>query len=135
MREFFNTLSGDSQLGVTPQAIAAILVGLAVARSMVILADMYAHNLYTFRTGALLRKNLLIRILERPGARAVPQSPGEAISRSAMMSPYPEFTSQVPLSSVRAVCDYRGMTMPDQRAVTLSPTCRLCSWCCLATGR
>ncbi len=32
MREFFNTLSGDSQLGVTPQAIAVILVGLAVAR-------------------------------------------------------------------------------------------------------
>jgi ATP-binding cassette subfamily B protein len=97
MREFFNTLSGDSQLGITPQAIAVILVGLAVARAMVILADMYAHNNYTFRTGALLRKNLLTRILERPGARAVPQSPGEAISRFRDdVNRASEFTSQLP---------------------------------------
>ncbi len=97
MREFFNTLSGDSKLGVTPQAIAVILVGLAVARSVFILADMYAHYLYTFRTGALLRKNLLTRILERPGARAVPQSPGEAISRFRDdVNRASEFTSQLP---------------------------------------
>src|SRR3990172_2036728 len=49
MREFFNTLSGDSGLGFTPEAIAAMVVGMAVARAMVILADMFAHNLYTFR--------------------------------------------------------------------------------------
>ncbi len=29
----------------------------------------------------LLRKNLLGRILQQPGARALPDSPGEAISR------------------------------------------------------
>ena len=58
---------------------------------------MYAHNLYTFRTGALLRKNLLTRILERPGARAVPQSPGEAISRFRDdVNHASEFTAQIP---------------------------------------
>jgi ATP-binding cassette, subfamily B, bacterial len=31
--------------------------------------------------GTLLRRNLLERILERPGARALPASPGEAVSR------------------------------------------------------
>jgi ATP-binding cassette, subfamily B, bacterial len=97
MREFFNTLSGDSKLGVTPQAIAVILVGLALARAVFILVDMYASNLYNFRTGALLRKNLLTRILERPGARAVPQSPGEAISRFRDdVNRASEFTSQLP---------------------------------------
>ena len=97
MREFFNTLSGDSGLGFTPEAIAAMVVGMAVARAMVILADMFAHNLYTFRTGALLRKNLLTRILERPGARAVPQSPGEAISRFRDdVNHSSEFTSMIP---------------------------------------
>ena len=97
MREFFNTLSGDARLGLTPEAIAAIVVGLAVARALVILADMYAHNLYTFRTGALLRKNMLTRILERPGARAVPQSPGEAISRFRDdVNHASEFTSELP---------------------------------------
>jgi len=97
MREFFNTLSGDSQLGLSPESIAAVLVGLAVSRSVVILVDMYVSNLYIFRTGALLRKNLLTRILERPGARAVPQSPGEAISRFRDdVNNTSEFTSQIP---------------------------------------
>lgn len=81
MREFFNTLSGESSLNFSPQVLAAIVVGLAAARSVVIVADMIADNMYRFRSGALLRKNLLTRILERPGARAVPQSAGEAISR------------------------------------------------------
>jgi ATP-binding cassette subfamily B protein len=75
MREFFNTLSGDSKLGFTPEAIAAIVVGLALARAVIILTDMYMHNLYTFRSGALLRKNLLTRILERPGARSASLRP------------------------------------------------------------
>jgi ATP-binding cassette subfamily B protein len=97
MREFFNTLSGDSKLGMNPQTIAAVLIGVAVARAIVILVDMYASNLYIFRTGALLRKNLLTRILERPGSRAVPQSPGEAISRFRDdVNNSAEFTSQLP---------------------------------------
>lgn len=97
MREFFNTLSGTSKLGLTPEGIAAVVVGLALSRSIVILVDMYASNLYNFRTGALLRKNLLTRILERPGARAVPQSPGEAISRFRDdVNNTSEFTSQIP---------------------------------------
>lgn len=97
MREFFNTLSGDSSLGLSPEALAALVVGLSVSRAVVILADMFAHNLYTFRTGALLRKNLLSRILERPGAKAVPQSPGEAISRFRDdVNHAGEFTSQIP---------------------------------------
>lgn len=97
MREFFNTLSGDSALGLSPEALAALVVGLSVSRAVVILADMFAHNLYTFRTGALLRKNLLSRILERPGAKAVPQSPGEAISRFRDdVNHAGEFTSQIP---------------------------------------
>jgi ATP-binding cassette subfamily B protein len=97
MREFFNTLSGESSLNFTPQALAAIVVGLAVARAVIIIADMIAHNLYTFRTGALLRKNMLTRILERPGARSVPQSAGEAISRFRDdVDNSGQFTAQLP---------------------------------------
>ena len=97
MREFFNTLSGNSTFHLTPQALAALVVGLAAARAVIILGDMFAHNLYTFRTGALLRKNLLTRILERPGARAVPQSAGEAISRFRDDVDHSgQFTAQLP---------------------------------------
>ena len=96
-REFFNTLSGEPTWGLSPEAIAALTVGFAVARAFIIVADMFAHNLYTFRTGALLRKNLLTRILERPGARAVPQSAGEAISRFRDdVDNTGQFTAQLP---------------------------------------
>ncbi len=97
MREFFNSLSGASQWNWSPAAFGAVVIGLALARGVVIVADMYAHNLYTFRSGALLRKNLLTRILERPGARAVPQSAGEAVSRFRDdVERASQFTAQLP---------------------------------------
>ena len=97
MREFFNTLSGTDTWNWGIESFAALVVGLALARALIILADMYAHNLYTFRSGALLRKNLLTRILERPGARAVPQSAGEAISRFRDdVDRTTQFTAQLP---------------------------------------
>lgn len=97
LREFFNALSGNAALNLTPEAIAAIVLGLALARAMVIFPDIYVHFLYGFRTGALLRKNMLVRILDRPGARAVPQSPGEAISRFRDdVNNAADFTAQLP---------------------------------------
>ncbi len=97
MRQFFNTLSGEKGLAITPLTVAAIVVGLALSRGVVIVADMFADNLYRFRTGALLRKNLLSRILERPGSRAVPQSAGEAISRFRDdVNNASDFTAQLP---------------------------------------
>ena len=70
---------------------------MALARAVTIFADIYVHFLYGFRTGALLRKNMLTRILDRPGARAVPQSPGEAISRFRDdVNNAADFTSQLP---------------------------------------
>ena len=103
-REFFNTLSGDSTLRLTPEAIAAIVVGFALAQAVTIFLDIYLHFLYGFRTGALLRKNMLTRILDRPGARAVPQSPGEAISRFRDdVNNASDYTSQVPFAIGQAL--------------------------------
>lgn len=97
MREFFNILSGDASLGLSIEGIAALIVGLAAARAVTIFGDIFSHFMYNFRTGALLRKNLLVRILERPGAQAVPQSPGEAISRFRDdVNHSVDFTSQLP---------------------------------------
>jgi ATP-binding cassette subfamily B protein len=97
MREFFNSLSGQSALGFTAETVAALVVGMALTRAVTIFVDIYVHFLYGFRTAALLRKNLLARILDRPGARAVPQSPGEAISRFRDdVNNASDFTSQLP---------------------------------------
>lgn len=96
-REFFNTLSGSPSLGLTPKTIAMIVIAFALAQAVTIFGDIYLHFLYGFRTSALLRKNMLTRILDRPGARAVPQSPGEAISRFRDdANNAVDFTAQIP---------------------------------------
>ncbi len=103
-REFFNLLSGDATLGLGMMAIAGAYVGMALAQAVFIFADIYLHFLYGFRTGALLRKNMLTRILERPGARSVPQSPGEAISRFRDdVNNAADFTVQIPFIIGQAV--------------------------------
>jgi ATP-binding cassette, subfamily B, bacterial len=78
---FFNRLSGEAQVSLSPYTLAAIVVAIALGRSMMILVDIAAHFQFMYIGNALLRKNLLVRILERPGGQAVPGSAGEAISR------------------------------------------------------
>jgi ATP-binding cassette subfamily B protein len=78
---FFNTLSGDAALGIGPWGLIALLVVTAIARVAAIFGDVAVYFTFMYTVGALLRKNLFERILKRPGARAVPGSPGEAISR------------------------------------------------------
>ncbi len=79
--EFFNTLTGDSQLGWSVWALIALLVGTALARAVAIFGDVAVYFNFMYSIATLLRRNLFEHILKRPGARAVPGSPGEAISR------------------------------------------------------
>jgi ATP-binding cassette subfamily B protein len=121
MREFFNMLEGVGTWNQPPLVFAALVVALAIARAIIILADMYAHNLYTFRSGALLRKNLLTRILERPGARAVPQSAGEAISRFRDdVDRATQFTAQLPFMVGQAL--FAGMALTTMLRISPSVT-------------
>jgi ATP-binding cassette subfamily B protein len=81
MRAFFDALTGDAQVSFSPYALSALVVATALARTAFIFGDISLHVFNRFTYGALLRKNLFSSILDRPGARAVPGSPGEAISR------------------------------------------------------
>ncbi|MBN1934298.1 MAG: ABC transporter ATP-binding protein [Anaerolineae bacterium] len=81
MRAFFNALTGDAQAGLTPYTLSALVMATAVGRAIFVFGDVSLNVFNRFIFGALLRKNLLNAILDRPGARAVPDSPGEAISR------------------------------------------------------
>jgi ATP-binding cassette subfamily B protein len=81
MRAYFNSLTGEAQVRLGPYALVALLVATALGRSVAIFADIVAYFNFRYTIEALLRKNLFERILERPGASAVPDSPGEAISR------------------------------------------------------
>ena len=78
---FFNSLAASVHLSFTLWGLIALLVMTALARVMVLLCGALTDILHRFTMSALLRRNMLERILESPGARAVPYSPGEAISR------------------------------------------------------
>jgi len=80
-RQFFNELTGQARVGLGLWALIALLLLSAVGRIAGVAAAIATEVTFRFTAGALLRKNLLERILERPGACALPGSPGEAISR------------------------------------------------------
>ncbi len=79
-RQIFNAISGGAPVsGIW--VLLALLVGAAAVRVAVNLVGVMAWASYYFTLAALLRRNLLEVILGRPGARALPDSPGEALSR------------------------------------------------------
>jgi ATP-binding cassette subfamily B protein len=80
-RAFFDTLSGEAPAGLGLWSLIALIVAAAVGRSASIFGDIALEVGLMARTRALLRQNWFACILEHPGARAVPRSPGEAVSR------------------------------------------------------
>ncbi len=81
IRFFFDSLTGSAPLAWGPNAWAAVMLAVALLRNGLIFTDMYVFFRWTFSTAATMRKNLLEQILSMPGARSLPGSTGEAISR------------------------------------------------------
>ncbi|MEF2968297.1 ABC transporter ATP-binding protein [Paenibacillus sp. M1] len=79
-KSFFDYLEGSYNLPYGVWGIAALLVGAALARIAVIICGFWTDASYRFRISALLRRNMLSHVLKEPGAKAIPVSPGEAIS-------------------------------------------------------
>ncbi|TDF91239.1 ABC transporter ATP-binding protein [Paenibacillus piri] len=79
-KQFFDTLSGNAVYGFSVGALIALLIASALARVTMILFGFVTDVNFRFRVGSLLRRNMLSRILKEPGAKAIPCSPGEAIS-------------------------------------------------------
>jgi len=81
MREFFNILSGEARVGLNLWTIIALLFMSEIGSVLGIFGLITTNVPFFVNTMTLLRKNLLKHILRRPGASALPDSPGEAISR------------------------------------------------------
>ena len=81
IRSIFDSLSGEAVVGVNIYTLIALLVANAAAKAVAIFADVWVYFNFRWSVAALLRTNLFTHILKRPGARAVPDSPGEAVSR------------------------------------------------------
>ena len=80
IQTFFNILPTSRQLSPMLWEVIALLVATAVARYLLTLGGGIVRSLSFFIAPALLRRNMLERILERPGAQAVPGSVGTVIN-------------------------------------------------------
>lgn len=79
-RAFFDSLTGSASAGLNLPTLAALALAAGAGRALVILCAQWTGVPFNFQTQSLLWRNLLARILERPGARAVPGTVGEALS-------------------------------------------------------
>jgi ATP-binding cassette subfamily B protein len=80
-RAFFDQVSGAAGGGPGVPLLVGLLAAYGVARITVMFWGMWVDIHFRFRNLVLLRRNLLARIYERPGAQALAETPGEALTR------------------------------------------------------
>lgn len=80
-KEFFDVLTGESAFGLNVWTVIALLLAASLARVALIVVGFVSDVHFRFRVAGLLRRNMLEHILKEPGAKAIPCSPGEAISQ------------------------------------------------------
>jgi ATP-binding cassette, subfamily B, bacterial len=81
IRAFFDRITGEDMAGPTVATLVVFMVAYGVGRISVMFVAMWNDAQLSFRVGSLLRRNMLERIFELPGAQSTQESPGEAISR------------------------------------------------------
>jgi ATP-binding cassette subfamily B protein len=77
---FFDSLTGDAPAGFDVTTVISLLVAVSLARVVSIVLGAWADGGHRFAMSALLRHNMLRRVMQRPGAQAMPCSAGEAVS-------------------------------------------------------
>ncbi len=80
IRDFFNTLTGESEYNFSPTTLIIFILAIGLGRVIFIFIGRLTKTQHRFTMSALLRHNLLQAILKRPGAITLPVSPGELIS-------------------------------------------------------
>jgi ATP-binding cassette subfamily B protein len=80
-RSFFDALTGSAAIPVGTSGLVLALAVLALAQAALWLIAGSVEITFRFLVSALLRRNLLGLLLDRPGALAPPSSIGETISR------------------------------------------------------
>lgn len=81
LRHFFNLLSQNGAAFYPLWVLLAVLAGITIGRMGGRRGMIKMNRPFMLHSHALLHKNMMQRILKRPGARSLPESPGEAISR------------------------------------------------------
>ena len=81
MQAIFDELTAAASAGIGIWTLTAFLAGTEITRLLVNFVSAYGHETYVYTAEALLRRNILVNIMGRPGAAGVPVSSGDAISR------------------------------------------------------
>jgi ATP-binding cassette subfamily B protein len=77
---FFDAITGAAPAGLGPWTLIGLMVATSLARVLLIWGGSETDAFHRFNMMALLRQNLFAQLLRRPGARALPDSPGAALS-------------------------------------------------------
>lgn len=78
--KYFDELAAGMTPSVLSMLVTAVFV-YAFARTVFIFLAMRNHASLLFRAAATMRRNLLVRIFELPGAAGLSETPGEIVSR------------------------------------------------------
>lgn len=81
IREFFNLITDENSTAFGLWGLVAILVVSAAFRVLGIFGVIRLNVPFMIINQTLLHKNMLSRVLDRPGAKALTEPPGETISR------------------------------------------------------
>jgi len=79
-RAYFDTLTGEATATLSVESIVVLLLMFALVRIVFFVTGFISDSPHRFHMSHLLRHNLFKRILDLPGAKALPISPGDAIS-------------------------------------------------------
>ncbi|MBZ0282313.1 MAG: ABC transporter ATP-binding protein/permease [Anaerolineae bacterium] len=80
IQRYFDLLSGKA-VTIGLWGLVGVQIATRIARVIANLINLRTRVPFLVRTQTLIRRNLLAHILSRPGARALPGSPAEALSR------------------------------------------------------
>ena len=80
-KTFFDAITGDATDAPPIALLVAITIAYAIGRITFVIVAMWNDVHLMFRVSTVLRRNILERIFELPGAQSMKESPGDAISR------------------------------------------------------
>jgi ATP-binding cassette, subfamily B, bacterial len=79
-KEFFDKLTKNATLDSSVWGLLVLIVIVAISRVVLISLGGRVDSLHRFTMSALVRRNMLECILEKPGAKSIPTTIGEAIN-------------------------------------------------------
>lgn len=81
LNKFFDVLSGRTQIGWNIWTVIGIIAAVELGRQGIMMGGIYVWGRYWEMLFAFMRSNLLDWLVQGPGERRLPGTPGEAISR------------------------------------------------------